>query len=100
MTTVDTSQSTNAAASYWFRQFQLQQDTNQSLQSQLRKSVADAEDLRSVLAEVRALHHESLFMTSVPFCNLCVERWPCKSERAHSRLDNVLKETKTKGESL
>lgn len=99
MTTLDTSGQMKSAASYWHRQFQLQSDTNDSLRSQLRKSIVCAQVLRQALIELRALHRESMFMTDVPFCQLCVERWPCKSEVILSRQIDVFSQTTTKGDS-
>jgi len=78
---------TKADAAYWYRQFQLQQNMKGGLQARLRKAEADLEEHRRVIAEVRALHHESKFMETVSYCELCTERWPCKSIAILTRID-------------
>lgn len=70
---------TKADASYWYRQFQLQQNTKDGLQAQLRKVEADLEEHRRVIAEAMALHHVLKYSESVSCCIMCAERWPCES---------------------
>ena len=84
---------TRADASYWHRQFQLQQNMKDGLQVQLRKAEDDLEEHRRVIAEAKALHHESKFMETVSYCALCTERWPCKSVVILTRPDNASSKT-------
>jgi hypothetical protein len=78
MSTIHISE-TKADAAYWYRQFQLQQNMKGDLQARVRKLDVDLEEHRHVIAEARALHHESKFMETVSYCELCTERWPCES---------------------
>ena len=85
-----------AGASYWHRQFQFQQNLNDDLQARVRKLDVDLEEHHRVIDEVRALHHESKFMKTVSYCDLCTERWPCESMLILTRSD-AANETKTEG---
>ena len=87
---------TKADASYWYRQFQLQQNTKDGLQARLKKAETDLEEHRRVIAEAKALHHESKFMETVSYCELCTERWPCESVLILPGTD-AANETKTEG---
>jgi hypothetical protein len=96
MSTVHISE-TKADAAYWYRQFQLQQNMKGGLQAQVTMLEADLEELRHVLAEARALHHESKFMETVSYCDLCTERWPCESVLVLTGSDNASSETVNEG---
>jgi hypothetical protein len=84
-------------ASYWHRQFQFQQNMNDGLQAQLRKLEAHLEECRNVIVDAKTLHRESKFMETVSYCDLCTERWPCKSIAILARLDNASSETVNEG---
>lgn len=79
MSTSHTSETTTASASYWLRQFQLQQNMNDNLQARLRKAEGVLKEYRRVIADAKALHHESKWSEDVSYCVMCAERWPCLS---------------------
>jgi hypothetical protein len=80
MSTVHISE-TKADASYWLRQFQLQQTMKDGVQARLRKAEADLEESRRVIADAKALHQELKVSDEVSYCVMCAERWPCASIR-------------------
>jgi hypothetical protein len=80
-------------ASYWHRQFQLQQNMKDVLQAQLRSA-------EGVIAEAKALHRESKWSETVSYCVMCAERWPCESDVILTRLDNDASDTVNRGDGL
>lgn len=93
MTTTNDLEEEKAGASYWLRQFQLQQEAASDLSAKLR-------DVVSVLDEVEALHQESKFMTTVSYCSSCTELFPCKTRVTISRLRLAHNDTDSEGVQL
>ncbi len=84
-----TTEELNEGAAYWLRQFQLQQDAKDNLQLRVTKLSSELESTRAAIAEAMALHRESKFMQTVSYCELCTERWPCKSVVILARIDDI-----------
>ena len=88
---------TKADASYWHRQFQLQQNAKDGLEARLRKVEGVLEEHRRVIAEAMALHRESRRSEAVSYCVMCAERWPCLSVAILSGGENASSETVSTG---
>ena len=88
-----TTEELNEGAAYWLRQCQLQQDAKDNLLVRVTKLSSELGSARAAIAEAMALHRESKFMQTVSYCELCTERWPCKSVAILARIDDISGET-------